>query len=89
MPDEPSQDHDLEHCFIDENTDALVLDAMLNTWTSAWTMQEIATFLDGDEDTARKAVIKLTALGLADRCEDLVFPSLTLRHANELPPEGL
>jgi len=31
----------------------------------------------------------ITELGLTDRCEDLVFPSLTACHANEIPPELL
>lgn len=77
-----------EH-FTDEEQDDLVLEFMLNTGASPWTMSEIAHGLEGDEAAARRAVARLIGLGLADRCEDLVFPSLTVRHALEVDIEQI
>ena len=68
--------------------DSLALEVMLNAASGPLTLLEIADGL-GTTHAAITAVARLTELGLVDQYEDLVFPSLTARHANERGAEPI
>jgi hypothetical protein len=67
----------------EDEIDNTVISFMLDGESWPWSLEEIAREL-GDGPDAEDAVARLAGTGLVHRLGDLVFPTRSLRRANEL-----